>query len=186
MKWPDDPNLPPDIVARLNQRIEEFLDADRSTNGGANAAAVRALVLDLFSIHQSCVGEVNKVSRQSELELQGLYWDTDEPNLAHVQKYINRLFAGQLENATEYIDRAINERASADAALVKDTMVRTGGRGGTAKRTKTSPIIEVAMLYYRENHQQYKTKKDAARHLEGKFPPVAYSTYYRKLRNLKN
>ncbi|MEN9833737.1 MAG: hypothetical protein RL753_891 [Bacteroidota bacterium] len=181
MKWPDDPDLPLNVRERLDARLTEFVEADPSPDGGKDGAAVQNLVLDLFAIYIRGTGGDEEEARQCNLIFTGMNWDTDNPRLAHAQKYINRLFSGRLSEAHSYIDTALAQRAEDDAAVGKAAIAAAGAQGGKTKNKAYAIAIEQALAYYMENRARYKNKKAAAADLEHRFPPVKFKTYRRLL-----
>jgi len=185
MKWPDDPNIAPEVKDRLNGRLAQFLAEDGGSDGGKNGDAVRLLCLDLYSIYHGCEEADDEVTKLFDFAYNAAEWDTEEPTLAHIQKYINRLFASRDDVADSYLDRAINERLQEDADAAAATMSQHGSRGGAASQLQNSKAIAAALQHYQQHHAQFRNKKEAARHYEQMFPPVKFSTYYRILRKPK-
>lgn len=184
MKWPQDARIAPAVREGLESRIAQFLSEDASSDGGKDGRAVQKLLLDLYAIYTSLAGTEAEELSQFNLILAGVTWDTDEPRFAHAQKYINRLFSDQIDEAHAYIDKAINERATEDYAVGKTAIAEAGARGGKAKHQEAAAAIERAMAFCERHHAGFKSKKDMARYCEKHFPPVKYTTYYRMLRKL--
>ena len=185
MKWPQDTKISADVQEKLNERLDRFLAEDESTDGGKDSAAVQLLCIDLYAIAHGFTGTVAEVADLFEFASNAAEWDTEEPQLAHIQKYLNRLFAGSDHAAHTYIDRAINQKIAADASVATVTMSRNGSLGGKATQLKKVEAIAQAQQHYQLNHTQFKNKKEAARRYEELFPPVKFSTYYRILRTPK-
>ena len=185
MKRPKTPKIAAKVQDRLQERLDRFLLEDESTDGGKDSAAVRLLCIDLYSIFRGCKGTDAEVSELFDFASKTADWDTEEPHLAHIQKYLNRLFAGSDQAAHTYLDRAINQKIAAEAGVAAATMSRNGSKGGTAAQLKKVQAIAQAQQHYQQNHTQFKNKKEAARRYENLFPPVKFSTYYRILRTPK-
>jgi hypothetical protein len=185
MKWPDDSKITPEVQDRLNGRLAQFLAEDGSSDGGKDSAAVRLLCLDLYSIYHGCEETNDEVVKLFDFAFNAAEWDTEEPALAHIQKYINRLFTSRDEEANSYLDRAINERIDEDADVAAATMSQHGSRGGTASQLQNRKAVAAALQHYQQHHAQFRNKKEAAWHYENLFPPVKFSTYYRILRKPK-
>ena len=181
MNWSEDPSLAAEIVDRLNKRITRYRREDTSLSGAEDQDAVMELIRDLHAIYISHTGTNDMNERFKILTALGEKWDTDEPGLAHAQKYLNRLFAGQSDDAFNYIDKAINEREQEHASVTKAVVAKSGSQGGNAKNRITNEAIKNAMSYYEQHKSEFTTKKAAARHLEKEFPPVKFSTYCRIL-----
>jgi len=185
MKWPQDTKISADVQEKLNERLDRFLAEDESTDGGKDSAAVQLLCIDLYAITHGFTGTVAEVADLFEFASNAAEWDTEEPQLAHIQKYLNRLFAGSDHAAHTYIDIAINQKIAAEARVATVTMSRNGTLGGRATQRKKVEAIAQAKQHYQQNHTQFKNKKEAARRYEELFPPVKFSTYYRILRTPK-
>jgi hypothetical protein len=185
MKWPQDAKISVDVQERLNERLAKFIAEDGSSDGAKDSAAVRVLCLDLYSIYHGFKGTDDEVANLFDFASNADEWDTDEPKLVHIQKYINRLFAGRDQSVHTYIDSAINEQIAAHAEVAAATMSRNGSLGGRASQLEKVEAIAQAQQHYQLNHAQFKNKKEAARRYEELFPPVKFSTYYRILRTPK-
>jgi hypothetical protein len=181
--WPDDANLPGAVRDLVEQRINEFLVADNGSDGAQDGHAVQEFILDLYSIINACVDSADEGARHMELILTGMEWDTDEPRLAHIQKYINRLFADRQHDAYVYMDKVLDQRTADAAAAAKRGVAETGSLGGSAKNKATTDAVDRALVHYRANSTLFASKKAAAAYYEQHFPPVKFSTYYRILRN---
>lgn len=184
MKWPDDPRIEPDVRSKLEARLAQFLADDLGPDGANNAQGVQDLILDLYDIYTSQARDSALELRQFMLILNGMEWDTEEPQYVHSQKYINRLFSSRTSEAYTYLDKAINERAVEDSRVAKDAFAQVGARGGEAKNQNSNSVVAQALDYYKKNHATFKNKKEAARYCERNFPPVKFSTYYRLLRKV--
>lgn len=185
MIQPKAPKIAANVQDRLQERLDRFLAEDESTDGGKDSAAVRLLCIDLYSIFHGCTGTDAEVAELFDFASNAADWDTEEPHLAHIQKYLNRLFAGSDQAAHTYLDRAINQKIAADASVATVTMSRNGFLGGKATQLKKVEAIAQAQQHYQLNHTQFRNKKEAARRYEELFPPVKFSTYYRILRTPK-
>ena len=185
MKRPKAPKTSGDIQDRLKERLDQFIVEDESSDGGKDSAAVQLLCIDLYAIAHGFTGTVAEVADLFEFASNATDWDTEEPQLAHIQKYLNRLFAGSDHAAHTYIDRAINQKIAADARVATVTMSRNGSLGGRATQRKKVEAIAQAKQHYQQNHAQFKNKKEAARRYEELFPPVTFKTFYRTLRKPK-
>jgi hypothetical protein len=185
MKRPKAPQIAAEVQDRLQERLDRFLAEDESIDGGKDSAAVLLLCIDLYSIAHRFTGTVAEVAELFEFASYAAEWDTEEPHLAHIQKYLNRLFSGSDHAAYMYIDRAIKQKIAAEAGVAAATMSRNGSKGGTAAQLKKVEAIAQAQQHYQLNHTQFKNKKEAARRYEELFPPVKFSTYYRVLRTPK-
>ncbi len=182
--WPNNPQISSAVRNKLNARIDKFLLADASPNGAENSDEVENFVLDVMAIFTKTFGRPNEGAKQLGIILNGIEWDTDEPRLAHIQKYINRFFAGKASDAYDYLDRALAQRQADDAQVAKGTLRETGSKGGKEKNRRHKEAQENAIAFYKKNHSMFKTKKEAARYCEQHFPPVAMSTYCRVLRKM--
>ena len=182
--WPDAPQLSPEVREKLNTRLAKFLEEDSSPDGAKDGHAVQDLVLDLFAIFAEVAGTGTEEARQFSMILTGIEWDTDEPRFAHAQKYLNRLFAGRLADAYAYIEKAHSQRAGEDEATAKKAMEQKAAQGGKAKHREHKAAKQRALAFYRDNHAQFRDKKEAAFYCAERFPPVAMSTYYRILRKM--
>ena len=136
MKWPQDTKISADVQEKLNERLDRFLAEDESTDGGKDSAAVQLLCIDLYAITHGFTGTVAEVADLFEFASNAAEWDTEEPQLAHIQKYLNRLFAGSDHAAHTYIDIAINQKIAAEARVATVTMSRNGTLGGRATQRK--------------------------------------------------
>ncbi len=174
----------PDVRNRLNARLQQFLQENPSPDGGADGQAVQDLLLDLIEIHSGAVRNAIVEEHQLNVILNGIDWDTEEPSLVHAQKYINRLFSDRHSEAYNYMDKAIAQRDADNAIASKNAIRKNGAIGGKKKNLEHELAKQKAVAYYRENHLQFKTKKEAARYCEEHFPPIAMSTYYRLFRKI--
>jgi hypothetical protein len=181
MKWPNSPNLSTEVIALLNKRLQEFVDADSSPGGGEDGYAVQELILDLYSIYTNCVGAEDEELRQMELIFRGMRWDTEEPSLVHAQKYINRLFADKRDDAYIYLDKALQERHQLARQAVNQTQSIAGLSGAKAKHRKKNEVIAAALIHFDNKKTTYASKKEAAFDLAENFPPVTFKTFYRML-----
>lgn len=185
MKWPNDGSAPRSIIEKMNDRIKRFLDEDPSENGGADCAAVKELIVDLQQIWVGDVPRIEQEERLKSLQEFGSTWDTDDPQLTHIQKYLNRLLSDEETRATDYISAVIEQRAKDEETIGRQALSESGTKGGKKKHETTNRVKEAAILYYEQHKQVFTSKKEAARYLEQKFPPIKFSTYYRFLSNLR-
>ena len=107
MSWPDE-NLAPDVLAKLNKKIKEFDSITTDLKGAEGAIIVQKFCIDLYIIWKSS----EDPRTREELLKKGSSWDTEEPNLAHIQKYINRLMTGKLQDASDYFENSLQHTES--------------------------------------------------------------------------
>jgi type I site-specific restriction-modification system R (restriction) subunit len=182
MNWLNLRPVSAEVELKLKERIQNFIEENTANDGGNDHLSVKKLIQDLYLIVK--LGADSKhskilIDRISELAAS---WDSEEPELAHIQKYLNRLFSDRKELASEYIDRSINLKIESDNALSKQTKSDTAKNNAHLKNLETNQVKEAALNYFNKNSHKFKTKKEAARELELMFPPIKYSTYYRSLR----
>jgi hypothetical protein len=171
---------------KLDQRIALFLHAQPSCPDAIQEQiAAQELSLDLFSIFMEAEGKNEEGFLQLQLILKGIDWDTSDPRLAHSQKYINRLFSGRLEEASDYLEKLQQHRAEEAKVVVANAAKRNGSAGGQKKNSAQKEAIRNAIAFCRNNPHMFASKKDAARYCEDHYPPVKFSTYYRVLPGIK-
>ena len=182
MNWPKNSGISPEVEVALNSKLQEFLNANAQPNGGENAQEVQGLIIELYLIYKEAITPIEAVRLKQEIIAKGASWDTDDPALDQIQKYVNRISAGQFNTATEYLDKAIthNENLKTAGAI---EIIQKNGRDGAVKRHKeTNQILEQAEKYYLENRNQFRSKKQAAIELSEKFPTIAVGTFGNKLK----
>lgn len=182
MNWLNRRPVTAEVALKLKERIQNFIEENTAIDGGCDHLSVKKLIQDLYLIVRlETDSKYSKmlIDRISELAAS---WDTEEPELAHIQKYLNRLFSDREQLATDYIDRSINLKIESDNALSKQAKSDTAKNNAHLKNLETNQVKEAALNYFNGNSHKFKTKKEAARELELKFPPIKYSTYYRYLR----
>jgi len=182
MNWLSRRPVTAEVEVKLKERIQSFIEENTTNNGGSDYLSVKKLIQDLYLIVKLETDSKHSkilINRISELAAS---WDSEEPELAHIQKYLNRLFSNREQLASDYIDRSINLKIESDNALSKKAKSDTAKNNAQLKNHETNQIKKAALKYYEENHEKFKLKKEAARELELKFPPIKYSTYYRSLR----
>jgi len=185
MKWPNDESASRSTIEKMNDRIKRFLDEDPSENGGADGAAAKELIIDLHRIWVGDAPLTEQEERRKSLREFGRTWDTDDPRLTHIQKYLNRLLGDEDTRATDYISAVIEQRAKEEEIIGRRTLSESGARGSKKKHEPTNRVKEVALLYYEQHEQEFASKKEAARYLEQNFPPIKFTTYYRFLCSLR-
>jgi hypothetical protein len=182
MKWPENTAISIATRQKLDHRIALFLNAQPSNPDDIQEqVATQDLCLDLFAIYMEADGQNEDGFLELQLNLNGINWDTDNPRLAHSQKYINRLFACRLDEAVAYLEALKQHRTEEAQAVVADAAKRNGSAGGQRKNMANKEAIDKALAYCEANPHQFKSKKEAARYCEENFKPVKYSTYYRLL-----
>ena len=179
MSWPDE-NLPPEILAKLNKKIEEFESVTTELKGAEGAFIVQNLCIDLYMIWKSS----EDPRTREELLKKGSSWDTEEPNLAHIQKYINRLMAGKLQDASDYFENALQHTESIVKEGVRQDRTQNAKNNAQKRHGENNQIKKSALDFYKTNKNSYKTKKAAARDLEDRFPPLSFHTYLNALKKI--
>jgi hypothetical protein len=185
MNWPSNSGMSSEVEQLLNNRLKHFLDANSDEHGGEDGIEVQRLIIDLYVIYKSAESPFEKVRLQQEIIQRGSLWDTDDPVLAQIQKYVNRICVGQYIAGTDYLDKAIafNEKLKATGAA--QTIQKNGRDGAGKKHVKTNQILEQAKQYYLDNRAQFWSQKQAAIELSEKFPPIKPGTYTNKLKKWK-
>jgi hypothetical protein len=179
MKWLNR-DLPPKILKKLDAKIKRFMSEQTDLDGAGGSLEVKKLCIDLYKVYK------DKDDRRTEEELlaMGERWDTDIPELAHIQKYINRLMSDRLQEASDYFE---------DAAILEESKKEKAASNAKSKNAKESAnirhrpnnrIIAKAMKYYSKNIGDYKNKTQAACDLAIRFPPLKTATYYKKIKEL--
>ena len=179
MNWPDR-NLPPDIQARMNQKIEEFRLAASDLHGAEGALEVKKLSVELYKIWSGSDATLT----EAELLSKGSNWNTDEPELAQIQKYLNRLLSGRLQEAADYFEKSENYKASLIAQGVVESRSRAATDNANKRHASNNSTKTRALNYYAEHKKKYRNKVEAAYDLAERFPPLKYETYYKALKHL--
>ena len=179
MNWPDR-NLPPDIQARMNQKIEEFRLAASDLHGAEGAREVKKLSVELYKIWS----DSDATLTEAELLSKGSNWNTDEPELAQIQKYLNRLLSGRLQEAADYFEKSENYKASLIAQGVVESRSRAATDNANKRHASNNSTKSRALKYYVEHKKNYRNKVEAAYDLAERFPPLKYETYYKALKHL--
>ncbi len=182
MNWLNRRPVSSEIEVKLKERIQSFIKENTTNDGGSDHLSVKKLIQDLYLIVKLETESKHSkilIERISELAAN---WDSEEPELAHIQKYLNRLFSDREQLATDYIDRSITSKIKSEEQLIKQAKSDTAKNNAHLKNLEINQVKEAALNYFNENSYKFKTKKEAARELELKFPPIKYSTYYRSLR----
>ena len=177
MNWNNSTGLDAATEALLNNRIQKYLDEDYSASAGDDAQAVHTLILELYGIYKCASGPIGIYKAQQEIIAKGKQWDTDDPALAQIQKYVNRILAGKLNSATEYLEKAIQHKSEVEKNAAAGRVKEMGQSGANAKHANNNQVKENAIAYYLQNRDQYSTKKAAAVDLERRFPPLSWTTY---------
>jgi hypothetical protein len=182
MNWLSRRPVTAEVEVKLKERIQSFIEENTANDGGSDYLSVKKLIQDLYLIVK-----LETDSKQSKILIDRISelaasWDSEEPELAHIQKYLNRLFSNREQLASDYIDRSINLKIESDNELSKQTKSDTAKNNAHLKNLETNQVKEAALNYFNENRHKYKTKKEAAYELASKFPPLKYTTYYRILR----
>jgi len=182
MNWLNSRPITSEVEAMLNARIQSFIEENTANDAGSDHLSVKKLIDDLFMIVKLETDTKHSKILTERISALAASWDSEEPKLAHIQKYFNRLYSGREQLASDYIDRSINLKIESDNALTKQVKSDTAKNNANLKNLETNLIKEAALNYYYQNFDKFKAKKDAARELELKFPPIKYSTYYKILR----
>ena len=182
MKWDNTSGLSPEVEKQLNDQIQKWLDEDPNPEEGVNSQDTRKLIVDLYAIYKGANSPLEKARLQSEIIQKGAQWDTDNPSLAQIQKYVNRLMKGHYKSADEYLLNADQHtNALIDEGTTK-TIRSNGLAGANIRHAKSKKVIEEARQYYLANKAAYPTKKAAARSLNEKYPEVKFGTFVNKLK----
>ena len=102
----------------------------------------------MYVIYKGSNSPQDKFRLEQEIILKGKNWDTDDPTLAQIQKYVNRVLSGQNNAATDYLSKAIeHEQTSKTVSAAK--VIQVKGRAGAEKRqAETNKILEQAKQIY--------------------------------------
>jgi hypothetical protein len=127
MKWLNR-DLPPKILKKLDAKIKRFMSEQTDLDGAGGSLEVKKLCIDLYKVYK------DKDDRRTEEELlaMGERWDTDIPELAHIQKYINRLMSDRLQEASDYFE---------DAAILEESKKEKAASNAKSKNAKESANI---------------------------------------------
>jgi len=186
MKWPENTAISAATRQKLDHRIALFLQAQPSNpDKMQEQLAAQDLCLDLFAIYMEAEGQKEDGFMELQLILSGIDWDTDDPRLAHSQKYINRLFACRLDEAGAYLEALQQHRKEEARAVVTYTAKRNGSAGGEKKNRSKKEAIAKALAYYKANPDKFASKKAAAWYCEKHYEPVKFSTFLRILPGIK-
>ena len=177
MTWPKEGSLSREIEQLLNQRIQSYIDENNLDNGGEDAQAVQKLIIDLYLIYKEADSPIDKFNLQQEIIHKGTSWDTEDPVLAQIQKYVNRVFLGQYHTATQYLSNAIDHKIQIEKASGASHLSKLSQAGGNAKHAANNIVKAKALEHFQKNRHIYKTKKDAAVDLEKLFPTLSWQTY---------
>jgi len=177
--WPDD-QLDPIMLAKLNDRISVFMSNSTELADIEGSLEVKKLSIDLYKIWRGSAD----TSTEEELLVKGANWDTEEPKLAQIQKYLNRLLSGKHQEASDYFEKSVEHKKSIiseglDQAKSQAGTDRVNKKHGPNNRTKAK-----AIEFYKINKDDYVSKTQAAHDLEIRFPPLKAETYYKALTKL--
>ena len=182
MNWPKNSGVSPAVEVALDSKIQEFLDANAQPNGGENGQEVKGLIIDLYLIYKNATTPIEAARLKQEIIAKGASWDTDDPAIDQIQKYVNRISAGHFNTATEYLDKAITHNENLKAAGATEIIQKNGKDGAVKRHEETNQILEQAKKYYLENRNQFRSKKEAAIELSKKYPTIAVGTFGNKLK----
>lgn len=182
MKWDNTSGLSPEVEKQLNNYIQKWLDEKPNPDDGVDSQNARTLIIDLYAIYKGANSPIEKARLQYEIIQKGAQWDTDNPALAQIQKYVNRVMKGYYKSADEYLLSADHHT---NALIDKGTTekIRSNGlAGANIRHAARNKVIEEAREYYLANKAIYPTKKAAARALNEKYPQVKFGTFVNKLK----
>jgi hypothetical protein len=182
MTWLTSRSVSAEVEQKLEKRINEYLANDSSHNGGMDGGAAKELVIELYLIIEGNADPEQEELLREQITKMAAEWDSDDTQLAHIQKYLNRLFSVREQSASDYIDRAVNQQIASTTAIVHSAKKSAATHSANSKHEKNNAAKNAALAYYEKNKANYSSKKNAARDLESKFPPLKYSTYYRLLK----
>jgi len=185
MTWLKEGSVSSEVERLLNQRIQSYIDENNSDNGGEDAQAVQKLIIDLYLIYKEADSPSDKFNLQQEIIHKGTSWDTEDPALAQIQKYVNRVLIGQYHTATQYLAKAIEHKIQTERIAGASHLSKHSQTGGIAKHAANNIVKAKALEYFQNNRHIYKTKKDAAVDLEKLFPPLSWQTYLGLLKKIK-
>ena len=182
MRWDNTSGLSLKVEDQLNEYLRAWLDENSSTNDCIDARETQKLIIDLYAIYKGVSSPLDKARLQSEITHKGAQWDTDNPALAQIPKYVNRVMKGHYQSADEYLSNA-DQHTNALITEGANKKIRSNGLAGANKRhAEINKVIEEAKQYYLANKAAYPTKKAAARALNAKYPQVKFGTFVNKLK----
>ena len=182
MKWDNTTNLPPEVENRINARLQSYLDENQTSNGGEDSRNTQKLIIDLYVIYKGALSPLDKARLELEIIQKGTAWETDDPALDQIQKFVNRLMKGHYNSANDYILKAVEHNQNLKSQGAAEKIKATGQAGANKRHEETNIVIEKAKNFYQANIKMFKTKKAAARELTDRFPPVKFGTYLNKLK----
>lgn len=182
MRWDNTSGLSPEIEKELNDKIKIWLEENQNNNGGEDSREVQKLIIELHAIYKGAKSNLDKARLQQEIIHLGKHWDTDEPELAQIQKYVNRVMEGQYKSADAYVAKVDQHIHDLKVQGTKEKIKTTGQAGALKRHEETNKVIDLAKQHYLANKRSYRTKKEAARDLANRFPPVKFGTYVNKLK----
>jgi len=177
MKWDNTSGLSSEVEKQLNDQIQKWLDENPNPEEGVNSQDTRTLIVDLYAIYKGANSPLEKARLQSEIIQKGAGWDTDNPALAQIQKYVNRLMKGQYNAANDYLSEANKHNADTKSKGKQELRKELATKGAIKKHSSTNEIKQKAIQHYQENRDSYPSKKVAAIDLAEKFPPLSKDTY---------
>jgi hypothetical protein len=177
MNWDNSTGLDAATEALLNNRIQIYLDEDSSASAGDDAQAAHTLILELYGLYKSASDPICIYKAQQEIIAKGKQWDTDDPAFAQIQKYVNRVLAGKFSSATDYLEKAIQQKTEVQRNAAADRSKEMGQSGANVKHANNNQVKANAIAFYLQNLDRYPTKKAAAVDLERRFPPLSWTTY---------
>ncbi len=182
MTWLTSRSVSAEVEQKLEKRINEYLANDSSNDGGKDGGAAKELVIELYLIIEGHADHQREELLRQHITKLAAEWDSDDPELAHIQKYLNRLFSVRKQSASDYIDRAVNQQIASTAAIIHSAKKSAATHSANSKHEQNNAAKNAALAYYEKNKSSYSSKKIAACDLESKFPPLKCSTYYRLLK----
>jgi hypothetical protein len=111
-------DLPPKTLEKLDAKIKLFMSEQTELDGAEGSLEVKILCIDLYKVYK----DKDDQRTEEELLAMGERWDTDEPELAHIQKYINRLMSDRLQEASDYFEEAAEHEASKKSEAASDAI----------------------------------------------------------------
>jgi hypothetical protein len=150
MTWPKEGNLSSEIEQLLNQRIQSYIDENKSENGGEDAQAVQKLIIDLYLIYKEADSPSDKFNLQQEIIHKGASWDTEDPALAQNQKYVNRVLLGQHHTATQYLSNAIDHKIQIEKTSGASHLSKLSQAGGNAKHAANNIVKAKALDHFQK------------------------------------
>jgi hypothetical protein len=92
--------------------------------------------------------------------------------------------SGEYNGATDYLSKAIRHQDSLKSEGATHQKQKQAEAGGLARHAENNVVKAAAIEFYALNKHKYKTKKEAARDLETRFPPLSWDTYRNILKRL--